>query len=143
MTATTTKPDWVEAEFGVDYEDIVKSWGFTVLDLTQCGSYQGDFVVLLADGDRRGFTQFGYGSCSGCDVLEAVAPWGDGPDDDWSAVENLRRDMADGIRWYDSPGDLASYLLALDEGNEWWLHDSEVKGIVSNYIVRLEGEAAK
>lgn len=71
---TTPKPDWVTEKYGTDYEELVGSWGHEVLSFDTIGSYQGDHLVLLRDGDRYGIVVIGYGSCSGCDALQAVGP---------------------------------------------------------------------
>lgn len=39
------------------------------------GSYQGDYIITLANGDTIELYKGGYGSCSGCDWLEAEKDW--------------------------------------------------------------------
>lgn len=39
------------------------------------GSYQGDYSVILTDGERLFYYMGRYGSCSGCDWLEAEKDW--------------------------------------------------------------------
>lgn len=41
------------------------------LSYTEYGSYQGEYIATLTDGDRLFYYQGSFGSCSGCDWLEA------------------------------------------------------------------------
>jgi len=41
------------------------------------GSYQGDWIAVLDAGENLELWKGYYGSCSGCDWLEANAGWGD------------------------------------------------------------------
>lgn len=137
------KPGWIDSKYGTSYEGIVESLGFEVLSFDTCGSYQGDHVVLLADGERRGFAVFGYGSCSGCDTLEAVQPWGN-DDGDWSGVEELREDILNSIHWEPTASELADQLESdIDKsranGTRWYWYDNEIKAVARRYIDMLRG----
>ena len=137
------KPEWAAGEYGVDYGQIVNSWGYEVLDLSMTGSYQGDYEALLRDKDGRyGIVVFGYGSCSGCDALQAVEPWGD--DGDWTAVIELRDSLARDVRWFDTATDAATWIdTALDsDGSNWWMYDDEVREVLTYYRDRLAAGAA-
>lgn len=59
------------------YEGALVAAGATVHNFSQFGSYQGDWwaFVTLADG-RTGWINGSYGSCSGCDALEAEFDYG-------------------------------------------------------------------
>ena len=52
------------------YDQIVATQGEMLGNWT-LGDWQGDYVYLLKNEDRYAFTVIGYGSCSGCDALEA------------------------------------------------------------------------
>lgn len=47
------------------------------------GQYQGTLLYVIGASDyqpdRYWFVKVGYGSCSGCDTLEALRGWEDGP----------------------------------------------------------------
>lgn len=134
-------PEWAK-NYG-DYEPMVRSWPYEVVSFDTCGSYQGDHVVLLADGDRRGFLMIGYGSCSGCDALEAAKPWED--DGDWTGVRQIEREQRESIHWESSGPELADWLSArfADEGKgtDWYWYDDEVKAVTRRYIVALRDSA--
>lgn len=44
-----------------------------LIDFRERGSYQGEYLATMVDGDRIFFFQDSYGSCSGCDWLEDEA----------------------------------------------------------------------
>lgn len=116
-----------------DWRDLVNSFGLDVLEWHEFGSYQGDIVAVLADGERRGWLVIGYGSCSGCDALQGVvgyeskAPWTDLPE-----VVALRAETFDKIRWFDAEAALRSWLAChqrddSDAVGDWYFYDDDVK----------------
>lgn len=121
---TTSKPDWIDGNYP-DYDTLVSSLGHEMIESEVLGAYQGDIIYVLKDGERVGFLVVGYGSCSGCDELEAVAPWGSR--DDWTAVVALRDRLGTEVRWFDSRDDLAAYLTSDSPELQWWGHNSEYK----------------
>ena len=52
------------------YDQIVATQG-EVLGQWVMGTWQGDYIYLLKNDDKYSFYVIGYGSCSGCDALEA------------------------------------------------------------------------
>lgn len=59
-----------------DYGDMLaKVKGKELLVTCFFGSYQGDWIGVLKDGDKLELWKGSYGSCSGCDFLEAVRDW--------------------------------------------------------------------
>lgn len=49
--------------------------GKKVLLYKEFGSYQGDYIAILEEKDNIEIWKGGYGSCSGCDWLEAEKDW--------------------------------------------------------------------
>lgn len=92
------------------YSTLVESIGNVVVQESDA-DYQGDTFVLFSDGHRFGFLVFGWGSCSGCDALEAC----DSP----SAVEALRDDLAASVKW-GTASEIAAYISSADERVEWY-----------------------
>lgn len=119
---TTPKPAWA-GEYGVGYEDIVKSWGYEVLAFETFGSYQGDHLALLRGPMGHGLLVMGYGSCSGCDHLQGIAPWNDS--DDWSPVLDFAAQLHNSIEWRPDAERLRDYI---DENPEksWWSYDDAI-----------------
>ena len=56
----------------ISHEEILERQGFEILGIETFGDYQGDYAVIVKKDGKVGFTVIGYGSCSGCDVLEGI-----------------------------------------------------------------------
>lgn len=143
---TTSKPEWVpDPSYDLDYEHMVKAWGWDVLSFDTVGDYQGDHLVLLADGDRRGFCMIGYGSCSGCDALEAARPYdySDMPAPDWSDVVALYDQLKASVHWESDGPALAAWIehqIATEgEGTDWYWYSSKVVAGARRYVEVLHG----
>lgn len=115
----------------VDYDTLLKSLGAEVVEMINCGSWQGDSVTLLKKNGKFGFVVFGYGSCSGCDALEAC--------DSLEELEALRDSLEAQIKWGTAKG-LAAHLDNLDPANHWWMYEDETKAAVSKIYDILEKE---
>ena len=59
----------------IDHQEILERQGFEILDWESFGSYQGDYAAIVKKDGKVGFTVIGYGSCSGCDALQALEPY--------------------------------------------------------------------
>lgn len=57
-----------------DYDAIATLRGHDVLFFRRCGSYQGLWIMLSKHDDEYFLWKDWYGSCSGCDSLEAAEP---------------------------------------------------------------------
>jgi hypothetical protein len=90
-----------------DYHELVASLGVDVLFTAAEGDYEGDWAFVLADQSGRiGWLVFGYGSCSGCDALQAC--------EDVKAVASLRDSLERSIDWFDSPAEFAAWAESYD-----------------------------
>jgi hypothetical protein len=95
----------------VNYEDLIGSFGI-VLVQEDSDDYQGDtFALLLGDDKRLGFLVFGWGSCSGCDALQAC--------NTNAEVAELRNELMDSIRWFESVYEAAQFFLNHDFAGDW------------------------
>lgn len=95
----------------VNYQQLIDSFG-TVLIQEDSNDHQGDtFALILGDDGRLGFLVFGWGSCSGCDALQAC--------ETNAEVANLRNELLDSIRWFDSPAEAAQFFLQHDFAGDW------------------------
>lgn len=118
---------------------IVGSWGYEVVDFSTFGSYQGDHAVLLSDGSRWGWLVIGYGSCSGCDALEAATDWSEPYwNDDVRALADGTRES---VHW-DSASGLADYLESNLQENDWYYYEDGYKDHVASVVARLRAEDA-
>jgi hypothetical protein len=96
------------------YSAVIKTFGNVVMEAS-IGSYQGDTLVLLEKDGRLGFLVFGWGSCSGCDAMEACGSYED--------LESLRSSLEGSIKW-GTAAELAAYFGSKDFDVEWYTHES-------------------
>jgi len=91
-----------------DYQPLLNSLEYTIAVQETEPDYQGDTWLLLRDteGDRWGYLCFGWGSCSGCDALQACETYQD--------IDALRRKLYHDIRW-----DTKAGLLAWLNEHDW------------------------
>jgi hypothetical protein len=95
-----------EAFYGPsDYTPIVASQG-DIVSLYQQETYQGDTIAVVYKGGLYGFIRFGWGSCSGCDALQAC--------ESYKALGELIEQMQNTTRWYASVGELMDWVKAHD-----------------------------
>lgn len=132
--ATLNPPDPSDGDYfypKVGYEELLAD----VADVEYSedfGSYQGDSVFLLrhVPTGQYGFTVVGYGSCSGCDAMQACSSLSD--------LEALRDQMLAGIHW-GLPGDLAARITA--RGLDWWCYDDDAQRAIGALVARLRAMA--
>lgn len=100
-----------------DYWGLMESTGLSIHVQGEHLGHQGDSWAVVSDGDRWGFLTFGWGSCSGCDALQAC--------DSLKDFDDLRTVLYDGIVWKDSKDDLLKYMTGKDWEVEWYGRDGE------------------
>lgn len=89
-----------------DYNPLLRSFGCDLALQVNEGAYDGTcYVLYRTPGGEFGFMSFGWGSCSGCDALQASTSWAD--------VEHLRKTLMDKVVW--RPSREAIWLWLTDE----------------------------
>jgi len=96
------------------YEDLVERLGETVLSASDDG-YQGSSYFLLKSGDRYGYLEFGWGSCSGCDALAGC--------ESKEEVGQLFIQLRDSIHWEPSLDAILAWFKTHDWKGGWSWHD--------------------
>ena len=96
------------------HDDIVKSWGFQIINTAMIGDYTGDFVAVLYTQGMYGLFVHGYGSCSACDELQ-------GCETDQDMI-NLARNLQNTIRPCPDFESLKQDSLKKD-GRFWYMYD--------------------
>lgn len=97
------------------HDDIVKSWGFEIINTAMIGDYTGDFVAVLYTQGVYGLFVHGYGSCSACDELL-------GCETDQDMI-NLARNLQNTIRPYPDFESLKQDSLEKKDGRFWYMYD--------------------
>lgn len=100
-----------------DYDPIIQSFGDVLVQVDD-NDYSGDTRALLRKDGRYGFLNFGWGSCSGCDGLQACSSYED--------VEDLITSLKGDIKWFDTLAQAQAYI-ANDEERQgsYYYHQEE------------------
>lgn len=105
------------------YDGMVSAFGQGVLVAVDDDDYQGDSYRLIADGDepgqKYGLLIFGWGSCSGCDALEACCSVKD--------LQDLADTLQDSIKWFSNKESLRQYMQEHDWEGDWSWHKEECR----------------
>jgi hypothetical protein len=100
------------------YEPMVSAFGQRTIVSADDDDYQGDSYRLIADGlradERYGLLTFGWGSCSGCDALQACESAED--------VQSLLDQLQDSVKWFPSKEALRQYMEKHDWEGDWSYH---------------------
>lgn len=74
--------EWThEVVDGLDYGDCLRAAGYDVVAYQEFGSYQGDWwAKVVKPTGERGWVHGYFGSCSGCDAIQATFGYGFGKD---------------------------------------------------------------
>lgn len=96
-------PNAFEDGWGPDvgYEDLYKQFGTPLVEV-DIGSWQGDTLVVLENEGKYGYLTFGWGSCSGCDALQACENFDD--------LQELSDYLESSIQWFDSKEELKKWV---------------------------------
>ena len=117
--------EW-ESEFGrhvyvSDYQPMIDAFGKVLLQVDD-DDYQGDTRVLLAKDGKIGHLIFGWGSCSGCDALQACFTV--------EEVQELCNELENEIRWFDTQEEALKWFKEHDWEGDWSYHDENTKKYV-------------
>lgn len=116
-----------------EYQPIIDSLG-SVLVQVDDNDYQGDTRVLLQKDGRYGFLNFGWGSCSGCDALQACSSYRE--------IELLIQGLEADIKWFDSKQEAIDYIASKEREASYYFHSSEWRQFVERCSALAEPPAA-
>lgn len=109
----------IEKFFGVwDYHPMLEEFGDILIEIDENG-YQGDSFILYKNENKYGFLTYGWGSCSGCDALQAC--------NNIEEVQELMDALYNSIQWFDSLKSVKSYFETRDWDLDWVGHTQEFK----------------
>lgn len=117
------------------YSDLIDSFEHEVLLEKHDDDYQGDSRYILRDGARYGLLVFGWGSCSGCDALEACG--------NIQQVIDLRDTLYNSIEWHESPAALLKFIKERDWELQYAWHQDETQEFVNSATRLLEQLVSK
>jgi hypothetical protein len=85
-----------ERNYFYGYNPLLESFNYDIILKVDEYDYQGDSIVIFYNNENNkyGYLIFGWGSCSGCDSLQAC--------NSYQEVEELRIDIHNRIIWFDT-----------------------------------------
>lgn len=104
-----------------DYDPMLKEFGNIALQVDD-DDYKGDSRVLYTDGEKVGYLNFGWGSCSGCDALQGCSSY--------EELQSLMDDLKASIKWFDSKAEALEYFNTKDWELEYSWHAEEQKKFI-------------
>jgi len=108
-----------------EYQPILDEFGEILVQVDD-KDYQGDSRVLYRDGSRFGWLQFGWGSCSGCDSLQAC--------DNMKDIQELIDQLHSEIKWFDSKEGAIKFFETHDWQGDYSRHGDEQKEFVRSVL---------
>lgn len=114
----TAKDLYGEETAWFEYEPMIEEFG-EIINKYDFGYYQGDTIVIYKSNNRYGYLLFGWGSCSGCDALQAC--------ETIEEVQKLMDALYNSIEWFNSLDELKEWFNQKDWGLEWFGHDPSFK----------------
>ena len=95
------------------YNEIVEHIGNVVLS-SRDHDYQGTSYYLLEKDSKYGYLEFGWGSCSGCDALEACENCND--------LQSICDRLEESVKWFDSESEFLEWAKNIRdwEGSFSW-----------------------
>lgn len=117
-------------KYWYDYQPMINAFGNVVVQVDD-NDYQGDSRVLYDNDGRIGWLIFGWGSCSGCDALQAC--------DTIDEVQKLCNELQDDIKWFDNKEEALLWVNGRDHEAEWYWHCDESRDFlqkVKDYLLR-------
>lgn len=111
-----------ECRYGwYDYNPILEQFGNIIIKVDD-DYYQGDSRVFYEKDGKYGFLIFGFGSCSGCDALQAC--------ENIDEVQNLMDSMQNSVKWFESLDEIKNYFKEKDWSLEWSYNSKNTKDFI-------------
>lgn len=117
-------PSWL-----YDYQPMIDAFGKVAVQVDD-EDYQGDTRVLYDNDGEIGFLDFGWGSCRGCDALQACCTFVD--------VQELCDGLQDSIKWFANKEEALLWAKEKDWATEYYWHEEKGRDFVRKMIEYLE-----
>lgn len=114
-----------------DYQPMIEEIGSVVVQVDD-NDYQGDSRVLYQNGEKIGYLNFGWGSCSGCDVLQGCSSI--------EEVQELFDQLVKDVKWFDSKEAALKYFTNKDWELEYTWHAEEQRDFLKRVTEFLSRE---
>jgi hypothetical protein len=119
-----------------DYEPLLESFGYEITLRVDDDDYQGDSRVLFLNHDNGeyGYLNFGWGSCSGCDALQAC--------NTLAEIEKLRDELHESIKW-GSAQEMYEYFVHHDWKSDYSWHEEKQTIFIFDATEKLREACSK
>lgn len=104
-----------------DYTPMIDDFG-EVLVQVESGDYQGDTTVLYRKDGKYGFLNFGWGSCTGCDALQACVSYAE--------LQELIDDTEKSIAWFDTLQAAKDFVSSEERRASYYWHKEDYQEFV-------------
>lgn len=112
----TARELYEDEGYWYDYQPMLDEFGEILVQVDD-NDYQGDSFLIYRNNSQYGLLIFGWGSCSGCDALQAC--------DNINEVQKLMNSLYDSITWFDSLQELKDYISNDDIIELKWYYYSD------------------
>ena len=111
-----------------DYQPMLDAFGKVVIQVDD-DNYQGDSRLLYDENGKIGVLIFGWGSCSGCDALQACGSL--------EEVQELCDELQEDIKWFEDTTQALEYFTNHYWRGDYSWHQPETKKFINNCIEYL------
>lgn len=108
-----------------DYQPMLDAFGKIVIQVDDA-DYQGDSRLLYDENGKIGLLIFGWGSCSGCDALQAC--------NTLEEVQELCNELQEDIKWFDNKEQALEYFKNHDWRGDYSWQQREMKEFINKCI---------
>lgn len=98
-------------QYTLGYGDIVLDMGVEILTEAEEDNYQGSSLYTVYRDGEYGYLEFGWGSCSGCDALQAARSWAE--------IDELKVNLYTSIEWYPTLEAYKQRVNSIDFEGRW------------------------
>ena len=103
------------------YQPMIEDFGRILVQVDD-DDYQGDTRVVYEKDGKHGLLIFGWGSCSGCDALQAC--------NSREETAELIESTEQSIKWFDTLNELIAYVADEDRKTSFYWHEEKWKDFV-------------
>ena len=111
-----------------DYQPMLDAFGKVAIQVDDYG-YQGDSRLLYDENGKIGVLIFGWGSCSGCDSLQAC--------DSLEEVQELCDSLQEDIKWFGDKKQALEYFTNHDWDGDYSWYQPETEKFINKCIEYL------
>ena len=128
MKANQLYPEYKGGYGPGSYQPIIDDLGSILLQVDD-EDYQGDSRVLIQKDEKYGILIFGWGSCSGCDALQAC--------ESVSELDELIEQIQSSVKWFDNSAECLHYFQNHDWQGDYSWHREETKKFINEAVDKL------